>query len=85
MPFAVNLCGAPAAETTFSSIIIEPKSLAPACKHICATALPTVNQLACMFLTLGSIILLKANILTYSSPEIVLVIPLKRFSKVPSS
>ena len=36
----------PAAETTFSSNIILPKSLAPECKQICAVCLPTVSQLA---------------------------------------
>ena len=35
---AVNLWGAPAAETTFSSIIIEPISFAPPCKVSCAVS-----------------------------------------------
>ena len=83
--FAVNLCGAPAAETTFSSIIIEPKSLAPACKHICATCLPTVSQEACIFLIFGSIIRLNAIMRIYSSPVILLVMPRTFRSNVPSS
>ena len=44
---------APASFTTFSSIIMEPMSLHPACSAIEAVFIGCVTQLACMFGTLS--------------------------------
>src|SRR5690606_22859296 len=85
MPAEVKRWGAPAALTTFSSIMIDPKSLAPAWRQICATAFPTVNQEAWMFLILGSMIRLNDNILIYSSADTSFLIPLTLLGRVPSS
>ena len=71
--------------TTFSSIMMEPKSLAPPCRQIWATAFPTVNQEAWIFRMFGSMIRDKAIIRMYSSPVTWLVIPRTRRSRVPSS
>ena len=69
MPSASKALQAPAEETTFSSIIIEPKSLAPQCRAICAVALPTVSHEACMLRMLWSTMRLTAMRRRYSSGE----------------
>ena len=44
IPSASNRLSAPAEETTCSSIMIDPMSLAPQCSAICAVSFPTVSH-----------------------------------------
>ena len=67
--FGIESVAGAAEETTFSSIIIEPKSLAPQCRAICAVALPTVSHEACMLRMLWSTMRLTAMRRRYSSGE----------------
>ena len=75
MPSASKRLCAPAEETTFSSIMIDPMSLAPLCRAACAVALPTVSHEAWMLRILHNTRRLTAMMRRYSNGENRVVTP----------
>ena len=82
MPSASKRLSAPADETTCSSIMIDPMSLAPLWSAACAVWRPTVSHDACMLGMLFRISRLAAMMRMYSSGEKSVDIP-SASSRVP--